>query len=103
MRPSSSGAARRAGRGPTARASTPLLPWRREIAALSDDPDELALQLQALAGPAPGPDGGQMFVDGFSGASLPPKASIREIRINANPFGPEHDRPGFSHVEVFTK
>jgi hypothetical protein len=75
----------------------------RQIAALSDDPDELALQLQALAGPAPGPDGGQMLVDGFSGASLPPKSQIREIRINANPFSPEHDHPGFAHVEVFTK
>jgi hypothetical protein len=75
----------------------------RQIAALSDDPDELALQLQALAGPAPGPDGGQMFVDGFSGAAIPPKASIREIRINANPFSPEYDRPGFSRIEIFTK
>jgi hypothetical protein len=75
----------------------------RQIAALSDDPDELALQLQALAGPAPGPDGGQMFVDGFSGASLPPKGSIREIRINANPFSPEYDRPGFARIEIFTK
>jgi hypothetical protein len=80
-----------------------LLMRGRQIAALSDDPDELAVQLQALAGPAPGPDGGQMFVDGFSGASLPPKSSIREIRINANPFSPEYDRPGFSRVEVFTK
>lgn len=75
----------------------------RQIAALSDDPDELALQLQALAGPAPGPDGGQLFVDGFSGAAIPPKASIREIRINANPFSPEYDRPGFSRIEIFTK
>ncbi len=76
---------------------------RRQIAALSDDPDELALQLQALAGPAPGPDGGQMFVDGFSGGTLPPKGSIREIRINSNPFSPEYDRPGFSRVDIFTK
>jgi hypothetical protein len=75
----------------------------RQIASLSDDPDELALQLQALAGPAPGPDGGQLFVDGFSGAAIPPKASIREIRINANPFSPEYDRPGFSRIEIFTK
>src|SRR5205823_8622799 len=75
----------------------------RQLAALSDDPDELALQLQALAGPAPGPNGGEMFIDGFSGGSLPPKSSIREIRINANPFSSEYDRPGFSRVEVFTK
>ena len=75
----------------------------RELAVLSDDPDELAMQLQMLAGPAPGPDGGQVFVDGFSGGSLPPKSSIREIRINSNPFSPEYDRPGFARVDVFTK
>src|SRR5947208_2084944 len=75
----------------------------RQIAALSDDPDELALQLEALAGPAPGPNGGQMFVDGFTAGNLPPKSSIREVRINANPFSPEFDRPGFSRVEIFTK
>ncbi len=75
----------------------------RELAVLSDDPDELALQLQALAGPAPGPDGGQVFIDGFSGGSLPPKASIREIRINSNPFSPEYDHPGFARIDVFTK
>ncbi len=75
----------------------------RQIAVLSDDPDELALQLQALAGPAPGPDGGQVFIDGFTAGSLPPKSAIREVRINSNPFAPEFDRPGFSRVDVFTK
>ena len=75
----------------------------RQIAALSDDPDELALQLQALAGPAPGPGGGQIFIDGFTGGNLPPKSSIREVRINSNPFSPEYDRPGFARVEIFTK
>ncbi len=75
----------------------------RELAALSDDPDELAMQLQILAGPAPGPDGGQLFIDGFSGGSLPPKSSIREVRINSNPFSPEYDQPGFSRIDVFTK
>ncbi len=76
---------------------------QRQIAALSDDPDELALQLQALAGPAPGPNGGQFFVDGFTAGNLPPKSAIREIRINANPFSAEYDRPGFGRVEIFTK
>jgi hypothetical protein len=58
----------------------------KELEALSDDPDELAQQLQALAGPGAGPNGGQIFIDGFTGGQLPPKASIREIRINSNPF-----------------
>ncbi len=75
----------------------------RQIAALSDDPDELALELRALAGPAPGPDGGQLYIDGFTGGTLPSKSSIREVRINSNPFAPEFDRPGFARVDVFTK
>ncbi len=75
----------------------------RQIAALSDDPDELALELQALAGPAPGPDGGQVYIDGFTGGNLPPKSAIREVRINSNPFAPEFDRPGFARVDIFTK
>ena len=76
---------------------------QRQIAALSDDPDELALELQALAGPAPGPDGGQVYIDGFTGGNLPPKSAIREVRINSNPFAPEFDRPGFARVDIFTK
>src|SRR5215831_2505812 len=55
-----------------------------DLDALSDDPDDLAADLQALAGPAAGPNGGSIFIDGFSGGELPPKNSIREIRINQN-------------------
>jgi hypothetical protein len=57
-----------------------------DLQALSDDPDDLMADLQALAGPAAGPNGGAIFIDGFSGGELPPKESIREIRINQNPF-----------------
>ncbi|HUS11781.1 MAG TPA: TonB-dependent receptor [Pyrinomonadaceae bacterium] len=71
--------------------------------ALPDDPDELLAALQALAGPSAGPNGGQIFVDGFSNGSLPPKSSIREIRINSNPFSSEYDRMGFGRIEIFTK
>jgi uncharacterized membrane protein YgcG len=74
-----------------------------DLKALSDDPDELASELQALAGPSAGPNGGQIYIDGFTGGQLPPKSSIREIRINQNPFSAEYDRPGFGRVEVFTK
>jgi hypothetical protein len=42
-------------------------------------------------------------VDGFSGGQLPSKDSIREIRINQNPFSPEYDKLGFGRIEVFTK
>ncbi len=75
----------------------------KELAALSDDPDELSRQLQAMAGPGAGPNGGQIYIDGFTGGNLPSKASIREIRVNSNPFSPEYDRPGFGRVEIFTK
>ena len=75
----------------------------KELAALSDDPDELSEQLQALAGPGGGPDGAQIYIDGFTGGNLPPKSSIREVRINSNPFAPEYDRPGFGRIEIFTK
>ncbi len=34
-----------------------------DLDALADDPDDLAADLQALAGPSAGPNGGQMFVD----------------------------------------
>jgi len=74
-----------------------------DLQALSDDPDDLAADLQALAGPSAGPSGGSIFVDGFSGGQLPPKESIREIRINQNPFSPEYDKLGYGKIEIFTK
>ena len=74
-----------------------------DLDALSDDPDDLAADLQALAGPSAGPNGGSIFVDGFSGGQLPPKESIREIRINQNPFSPEYDKLGYGKIEIFTK
>jgi hypothetical protein len=55
-----------------------------DLDALSDDPDELQNELQALAGPAAGPNGGQIYIDGFTGGQIPPKSSIREIRVNQN-------------------
>ena len=75
----------------------------KDLEALSDDPDELSAELTALAGPAAGPNGGQIYVDGFTGGQLPPKSSIREIRVNQNPFSAEYDRLGFGRIEVFTK
>jgi len=76
---------------------------REEIEMLSDNPDDLAADLQALAGPSAGPNGGQIFIDGFTGGQLPPKESIREIRINSNPFSSEYDRLGFGRIEIFTR
>jgi hypothetical protein len=75
----------------------------KDLDVLPDDPDQLAAALLALAGPAAGPNGGQIFIDGFTGGRLPPKEAIREIRINKNPFAAEFDRLGYGRVEVLTK
>jgi hypothetical protein len=75
----------------------------KDLEALSDDPDELQSELQALAGPSAGPNGGQIYIDGFTGGQLPPKSAIREIRVNQNPFSAQYDKLGYGRIEVFTK
>ena len=75
----------------------------RALDALSDDPDELKSELQALAGPAAGPNGGQIYIDGFEGGQIPPKSDILEIRVNQDPFSAEFDRIGYGRVEIITK
>jgi len=75
----------------------------KDLEALPDDPDELEAALQALAGPSAGPNGGQIYIDGFTGGRLPPRESIREIRINQNPFSAEFERLGLGRIEVLTK
>ena len=74
----------------------------KDLDALPDDPDELAAALQALAGPSVGPNGGQIFIDGFTGGNLPSKDSIREIRINQNPFAAENDQPS-ARIDILTR
>ena len=75
----------------------------KDLDALPDDPDELQADLEALAGPSAGPNGGQLHIDGFTAGQLPPKSSIREIRINQNPFSAEYDKLGYGRIEIFTK
>lgn len=74
-----------------------------DLDALADDPDELANELSALAGPSAGPNGAQIYIDGFSGGELPPKSAILEIRVNQNPFSAEFDRLGYGRIEILTK
>jgi hypothetical protein len=62
-------------------------------------PTDLLADLQALAGASAGPGGGSVFIDGFSGGQLPSKDSIREIRINSNPFSAEYDRLGYGRMQ----
>jgi carboxypeptidase family protein len=73
-----------------------------DLNILSDDPDQLAADLQALVGLG-GPDVAQFNVDGFDGSKLPPKSSIREVRINANPFAADQDYFGANRIDILTK
>jgi hypothetical protein len=75
----------------------------KDLDALSDDPDEMQSELTALAGPAAGNGGSQIYIDGFTGGDLPPKSAIREIRINQNPFSAEFDKLGYGRIEILTK
>lgn len=83
--------------------ATALVLRQEDLDALPDDPDDLQADLQALAGPGAGPGGNQIFIDGFTGGRLPPKESIREVRINSNPFSAEFDKIGFGRIQIFTK
>jgi hypothetical protein len=87
---------------PAKNASATILQGK-DLDVLSDDPDDLQNDLQALAGPSMGPDGGQIFVDGFSNGELPAKNSIREVRLNSNPFSSEFDKLGLVHIDILTK
>ena len=59
-------------------------------------------QLEAIAG-SDGESGSHFYVDGFSGGKLPPKSSIREIRIDQNPYSAQYDDLGWGRIEIFTK
>src|ERR1035441_4362826 len=67
----------------------------KDLDALSDDPDELASQLQALAGPAAGPNCGEIYIDGFTGGQLPTKSSIRANRRNQNTLSAQTSKPAY--------
>lgn len=71
---------------------------QEEIDALSDDPDEMAEQLAQMAG-----GGGQIFVDGFGGARLPPKDQIQQIRFNTNSYSAQYHQAGMVRIEIITK
>ncbi len=69
----------------------------------SNDPDELLAQLQELAGPAVGPNGGTIYIDGFSGGDLPPKSAILAVRVNRDPFTASESHLGYGRIEIITK
>ena len=71
---------------------------QEQIDSLPDDPDEMAEELQRMAGP-----GAQIFVNGFRGGRMPPKDQIQQIRFHTNSFSAEYHEAGMIRVEVITK
>jgi len=80
---------------------------QKDIEALPDDPDDLNTQLQEMAtssGSAPGQ--AVVTVDGFiNDGRLPPKSSIREVRINPDLYSAEYYTPPYQggRIEILTK
>ena len=75
----------------------------QDLESIADNPEDMLADLEALAGPSAGPNGGSVYVDGFSNGDLPAKESIREVRINSDPFSPEYDKLGYGRIEILTK
>ncbi len=73
-----------------------------DMDSLPDDPDDLMEDLLAMAGPSAS-GGVQLYTDGFTGQKLPPKAAIREIKINQNPYSAQFDHVGLGRIEIVTK
>jgi hypothetical protein len=71
---------------------------KEEIENLSDDPAEMAQQLQDLAG-----GNATIRVDSFSGAPLPPKALIKSIHIVRDPFAAENHSAESEGIDIITQ
>ena len=69
-----------------------------QLETLSSNDSTMQQQVQAMSG-----GGGSIYVDGFSGGRFPPKDTIREIRINQNPFSPQYEDLGYGRIEILTK
>jgi hypothetical protein len=81
---------------PRARFGTALT--REQIEALSDDPDEMAQQLQDLAGP-----NAVLRIDSFEGGRLPPKSQIKSIHITRDAFAAENHFAGGLFIDIITQ
>jgi Carboxypeptidase regulatory-like domain/TonB dependent receptor len=71
---------------------------REQIEALSDDPDEMAQQLQDIAG-----GGATIRVDSFEGGRLPPKSAIKAIHITRDAFAAENHFAGGLFIDIITQ
>jgi hypothetical protein len=73
------------------------------LEALPEGPGGLEAVLRALAVRTAGPFGPQIVLNGFENSSIPLTHSIREIRINDNPFSAEYAKLGLGRIEILTK
>ena len=71
---------------------------REQIEALSDDPDEMAQQLQDMAG-----GNAVIRVDSFEGGRLPPKSAIKAIHITRDAFAAENHYAGGLFIDIITQ
>src|SRR5262249_60276097 len=71
---------------------------REQIAALSDDPDEMAQQLQDIAG-----GNAVIRVDSFEGGRLPPKTAIKTIDITRDAFAAENHSARRLFIDIITQ
>jgi hypothetical protein len=81
---------------PRARFGTALT--REQIEALSDDPAEMAQQLQDMAGP-----NAIIRVDSFEGGQLPLKSQIKSIHITRDAFAAENHSAGQLFIDIITQ
>ena len=70
----------------------------KEIDQLPDDPEELAVAIEALAGV-----GAEIRINGFEGGTLPPKEQIQVVRIRRDPFSTDSMGAGQVRVEIITR
>ena len=71
---------------------------REQIQSLSDDPDEMAQQLQDMAG-----GNAVIRVDSFEGGRLPPKSAIKAIHITRDMFAAENHYAGGLAIDIITQ
>jgi hypothetical protein len=71
---------------------------REQIDALSDDPDEMAQQLQDMVG-----GDAVIRVDSFEGGRLPPKSAIKSIHITRDTFAAENHYAGALFIDIITQ
>jgi hypothetical protein len=74
----------------------------QRLADLSNDETMFQQQLQVLAG-GDGAHPAEILVDGFSGGRIPAKKTIRQVRINQNPYSAQFPGYGMNRIEIQTK